>query len=113
VRNSRAHYPSQRSLTPDETARVERLIDSFWPGRPVARQYVESNQYMIIEWQPGSGPVTQVTLPLGQLEYSAPSPTSVAPARHLPGPGTPEDQVDTVNRKDSPDVQLSTAVSAR
>ena len=36
-------------------------------GRAIAQQYVEWNQYLIIDWQPGSGPVTQVRLPLDYL----------------------------------------------
>ena len=105
----RARTPTMRSLTPDETVRVERLIDDFWPGRPVAQEYVEWNQYLIIEWQPGSGPVSQVTLPLGQLdEYRMTRPAPAAPVTDRPGPG----YRDTANRKDTPNVRLSTAVPA-
>jgi len=63
----RARTPPMRPLMPDETTRVERLIGEFWPGRPVAEQYVEWDQYLVIDWQPGSGPVTQVRLPLDYL----------------------------------------------
>ena len=63
----RSRTAPMRSLTPDEIARVERLIEEFWPGRPVAQQYVEWNRYLVIDWQPGNGPVTQVRLPLDYL----------------------------------------------
>jgi hypothetical protein len=89
----RARAPTTRPLTPEEAAQVSRLIDELWPGRSVTRQYVEWNQYVMLDWQPGSGPVSQVRLPLNYLDHRTTTP--------LPA-----------SRKDAPDVQFLTAIPA-
>jgi len=64
----RAHYPERRELTSDELAQLAAFIDGFWPGRSVARVHVESNRGLIIDWAPGSGPVSRIRLPLEYLQ---------------------------------------------
>jgi len=87
----RARTPTMRPLTLEETAQVARLIDEVWPGRAVARQYVEWNQDLTIVWQPGSGPVSQVRLPLNYLNNR---PANAAP----------------VKRKDTSDAKFLSAI---
>jgi len=64
----RAHYPERRELTSDELAQLATFIDEYWPGRSVARVHVESRSGLTIEWAPGSGPVSQIRLPLEYLQ---------------------------------------------
>jgi len=90
----RARTPTMRPLTSDEAARVTRLSDELWPGRRVAQQYVEWNQYLIIDWQPGSGPVTQVRMPLKYLEQRATAPVRAESSDDLASLGYRQDRSD-------------------
>jgi hypothetical protein len=74
----RAHYPQTRELTRDETTLATAYIDQYWPGRSVVKARVEWNSYLIVDWQPGSGPVSQLRLPLALLDHPASAPVVVA-----------------------------------
>jgi hypothetical protein len=95
---SRAPFIVSREPTRDEIDGISRCIAAHWPGRPVVRMRVEWNQYLIIEWQPGAGPVSEVRLPLDHL------------ASHPAAAG--DERLGTAERKDSEHVQLPTPIGA-
>ncbi len=76
----RAHYPQTRELTRDETTLAAAYVDKHWPGRSFVKAQVEWNQYLIVDWQPGSGPVSQIRLPLALLDQPLAAPVMLAPA---------------------------------
>jgi hypothetical protein len=63
----RVRYPKTRELTSAELAQLALLTDEYWPGRPVGHTQIEWNSQPVIEWAPGSGPVSQSRLPLEYL----------------------------------------------
>ncbi|HEY3061158.1 MAG TPA: hypothetical protein VGL99_19505 [Chloroflexota bacterium] len=81
----RAHYPETRELTLDETARAAAYVEQHWPGRAIVRASVEWSRYLIVDWQPGSGPVSQLRLPLallGQALFAPPRDTAAPSATY-------------------------------
>jgi hypothetical protein len=88
----RARAPVTRPLTPDEIARTRLLIDDLWPGRIVAQQYVEWDRYLIIDWLPGGGPVTQVRLPIAYLDGRTTTPVRAPTSDDLPSPSYRQDR---------------------
>ncbi len=67
MRRRRPHHTQQRDLTSEESELTARCLSEHWPGRMAARTYIERGNQLVIDWQTGSGPVTEQRFSLEHL----------------------------------------------